>query len=117
MQHQLQDLTTQKEDLDGQVSTLKKDKHQLLCKVRYYSNRCNEANQSALFSRKIATLKDEVEYWQDRATQNEAALEAFVEEQSIQTFEDGRYVDTVRELYMDLMCMKVGARNVETIIR
>ena len=40
-----------------------------------------------------------------------------MQQQEVSTFKDDRYVDTVREVYMELMSMQVGAKNVERIVR
>jgi hypothetical protein len=44
-------------------------------------------------------------------------MEGFLKQTDVVTFEDGRYTDTVREVYMELMCMRVGAKNVQKIIK
>ena len=72
---------------------------------------------SGLFSRKIGELQDEVEFWQGQYANCKEQMEAFLKQTDVVTFEDGRYTDTVREVYMELMCMRVGAKNVQKIIK
>lgn len=47
----------------------------------------------------------------------EEKMEDFMGTQEIVTFEGGQYTNDIRTLYMELMTMNVGARNVEDIIR
>ena len=44
-------------------------------------------------------------------------VEECVEDKEVQTFRGGRYIDSVREVYQDLMTMNVGAKNVEKVVR
>ncbi len=42
-------------------------------------------------------------------------MEAFLQQRELVIFRDGHYTNTVRELHMELMCMRVGAKNIEKI--
>ncbi|VDI03270.1 Hypothetical predicted protein [Mytilus galloprovincialis] len=67
--------------------------------------------------RRIDELKEEVAFWQGRYLECQEQMEAFLNQREIVTFHDGRYTDIIREVYMELMCMRVGAKNVSKIIK
>jgi uncharacterized protein (UPF0335 family) len=95
---------------------LEREKRNLKEQVRYkWVGKTNVS--SDLFSRKIGELQDEVEFWQGQYANCKEQMEGFLKQTDVVTFEDGRYTDTVREVYMELMCMRVGAKNVQKIIK
>ena len=47
----------------------------------------------------------------------EEQLDNFVNSNDVVTFENGKYTDKMRMVYEDLMCMGIGSRNVEEVIR
>ncbi|CAC5388732.1 unnamed protein product [Mytilus coruscus] len=67
--------------------------------------------------RRIGELKEEVAFWQGQYLECQEQMEAFLTQREIVTFHDGRYTDIIREVYMELMCMRVGAKNVPKIIK
>ncbi len=118
LQQQLQGERDQRAVVEEQLTKLQTEKHRLEAKVRYYKDQAsnNNNNMSVFHQKKVEALKEEVRYWQERCSEQKAQTEAFLGNHSIATFKDGRYTDTVRELYMELMSMKVGARNIQNII-
>ncbi|CAC5426314.1 unnamed protein product [Mytilus coruscus] len=61
--------------------------------------------------------KEEVAFWQGQYLECQEQIEAFLNQREIVPFHDGRYTDIIREVYMELMCMRVGAKNVPKIIK
>jgi chromosome segregation ATPase len=61
--------------------------------------------------------QEEIRYWQNQATELKEQIDAFLEKEQLHTFEDGRYTDAIRYVYIELMCLQVGSRNVEQIVR
>ena len=51
------------------------------------------------------------------AAELEDQIADFFDADDITTFREGQYADNIRQLYMELMAMNVGSRNVEKIIR
>jgi hypothetical protein len=85
--------------------------------VRYWKGKYESSTNTSLYSRKVHELKEELDFWPTRCISYEEQMEEFISQRDIVTFKDGRYQDHVRQLYMELMCLKVGSRNVEKIIR
>lgn len=105
------------EEMSNTIEELQREKTNLKSQVRYYKGIENANPSTALFSRRIDELKDEVAFWQGQYLECHEQMEAFLNQREIVTYHDGRYTDTIREVYMELMCMRVGAKNVPKIIK
>ena len=99
--------------LTNTQADLVRERHKRSSMKSYY----RKSNDGGKYQTKIANLKEELVFWQDRCCQYEDKLECFLAEQEVETFCDGRYTDTIREAYMELVSMNVGTRNVERILR
>ena len=100
--------------MERRVQQADKSRHNLESKVCYY--RKKQVTLPSLSQSKILQLQ-EVSFWQNRCTELEEEVEGFLREDDVKTFHGGCYSDAVREVYLDLMCLRVGSRNVERIVR
>ncbi|XP_052088201.1 uncharacterized protein LOC127725313 [Mytilus californianus] len=103
--------------MSNTITELEREKVNLKEQVRYYKGIDNQRPDNNVFSRRIDELKEEVAFWQGQYLECQEQMEAFLNQREIVTFHDGRYTDIIREVYMELMCMRVGAKNVPKIIK
>ncbi|CAC5360877.1 unnamed protein product [Mytilus coruscus] len=87
------------QEMSNTITELEGEKVNLKEQVRYYKGIDNQRPDNIVFSRRIDELKEEVAFWQG------------------QYLECQEYIDIIREVYMELMCMRVGAKNVPKIIK
>ena len=66
---------------------------------------------------KIKELKDTITELQNEKARLEERMEAFMQDKAVETFQNGKYTDTVRDVYEDLLCMGVSAENCEKVVR
>ncbi|CAC5425668.1 unnamed protein product [Mytilus coruscus] len=78
------------QEMSNTITELQREKVNLKGQVRYYKGIDNQRPDNIVFSRRIDELKEEVAFW---------------------------YTDIIREVYMELMCMRVGAKSVPKIIK
>ncbi|CAC5414207.1 unnamed protein product [Mytilus coruscus] len=105
------------QEMSNTITELEREKVNLKEQVRYYKGIDNQRPDNIVFSRRIDELKEEVAFWQGQYLECQEQMEAFLNQREIVTFHDGRYTDIIREVYMELMCMRVGAKNVPKIIK
>ena len=110
---QLADERESRKETERRVQQADKSKHNLESKVCYY--RKKQVTLPSLSQSKILQLQ--VSFWQTRCTELEKEVERFLREDDVKTFHGGCYSDVVKEVYLDLMCLRFGSRNVERIIR
>ena len=60
--------------------------------------------------------QQEIRYLENENAMLEERIEHFLHHE-VESFQQGRYKDEIRQVYQDLMCIGVGANNVESIIR
>ena len=94
----------------------------LLCeqKLKWYyktkskniSNDEDEINRS-----EVKELNDRIRELEDEKLQIEEKLNVFLKGEDVLLFKDGKYVDEIRMVYEDLLCMGVSTRNIEGVIR
>ncbi|CAC5422948.1 unnamed protein product [Mytilus coruscus] len=82
--------------------------------VQMMSNTITELQREKV-KLKEQELKEEVAFWQGQYFECQEQMEAFLNQREVVTFHDGRYTDSIIEVYMELMCMRVGAKNVPEI--
>ncbi len=90
LQQQLQGECDQRAVVEQQLSNLQTEKHRLEAKVKHYKDHAssNNSNMSVFHEQKVEALKEEVQYWQERYSEHEAQMEAFLGNQSIAAFKD-----------------------------
>ena len=64
-----------------------------------------------------SVLKEQVNFLENENEEMRERIEELMKNQEIKTFENGKYNDTVREVYAALLSMNVGVNNVEQIVR
>ena len=109
---QLNELT---EKLDKALKNLlceQKLKWYYKTKSKNISNDQDEINRS-----KIKELNDRIRELEDEKLQIEEKLNVFLKGEDVLLFKDGKYIDEIRMVYEDLLCMGVSTRNIEGVIR
>jgi chromosome segregation ATPase len=93
--------------------------HVLNRRVQKLKEKVKDAKESVMCARRdcaeLLLEKDELKEKCEERVQEQ--IEAFLMENDVCTFKNGRYEDSVREVYQDLMTMNVGAKNVEKVVR
>ena len=98
--------------------------------LKYYNKRVKELKQNKNtkfnfdkktdFDKQIRSENESIK--QLRAIENEnqemrELIDELMQNKEISTFENGKYSDTVREVYAALLSANVGVKNVEFIVR
>ena len=109
------DLSTENSNLKLLLKKAEANMHRLSSKASYFRSKTNTLKQSVF--RRVHELQEELTFWQERASDYEAKVDDFLKDQTVSTFHKGKYCDSLREVYMELMALGVGSHNVEGIIR
>ena len=70
-----------------------------------------------IFNSKIDDLKERIAELENEKLEIEERLNVFSKGEDICFFENGKYVDEIRMLYEDLLCLGVSTNNVENVVR
>ena len=97
-----------------------KEKSRALKMKWYYKSVASRKNESDIletsFESRLSELRDQITILENEKIELEFRLEQFLDG-CIKTKENGRYVDDVRAVYQDLVCMGVGVNDVEKVIQ
>ena len=111
--HQINEIT---ERLDKALKNV-------LCeqKMKWYYKRKSQNNENndtdSINYSKIQELNDRFSDLENEKLVIAEKLKVFLSGDDVCLFKDGKYVDDIRMLYEDLLCMGVSTRNVEDVIR
>ena len=105
---------------EAEINMLKREKKLLQQRVSYYSHRKKEQRDSLLIMKdKIESEKAEIDLQMNDVRLREKeleALDAFLNDNEIKTFADGKYMDFVRQTIMELLAMNVSVNKVNDVI-
>lgn len=105
------------EQAKSEVEQLKQQKIGLQKKVSHIKKqKSTQANEIDLLKEHNAAIESCAKELKEKNKELEQ-LTCLLEEETISTFEDGKYVDEVREVIMDLLAMNVSMSKVNEVIR
>ncbi|CAH3185331.1 unnamed protein product [Porites evermanni] len=108
-------------DLKSRISELEVEKCSISIELSEVKEKCEQAKSEVeqLKQQKIG-LQKKLESCAKELKEKNKELEqltCLLEDETISTFEDGKYVDEVREVIMDLLAMNVSMSKVNEVIR
>eukprot|EP00112_Aurelia_sp_Birch-Aquarium-sp1_P013961 Seg299.3 transcript_id=Seg299.3/GoldUCD/mRNA.D3Y31 product="hypothetical protein" protein_id=Seg299.3/GoldUCD/D3Y31 len=112
-----------KYQLNEITEKLDKSLKNVLCeqKMKWYYKKKSQNNENnvtdAINYSKIQELNDRIHDLENEKLVIEEKLNIFLSGDDVCLYKDGKYVDDIRMLYEDLLCMGVSTRNVEDVIR
>ena len=83
-------------------------------RMKSYYKRKSETKQQI---DEIKELKDTITELQNEKARLEERMEAFMQDKAVETSQNEKYTDTVRDVYEGLLCMGVSAENCEKVVR
>ena len=109
------------EEINKRLDSTLKDKLKLQKQKYYYKSKYEEISgkdsEETISRSKIKELNGRIHELENEKIEIEEKLNVFLNGDEIRLFENGKYVDEVRMLYEDLLCMGVSTRNIEGVIR
>ena len=91
------------------------DKKRKFYKQAWYQKKERERRKSGT-SEEIESLRERVKFLERRAKELQELID-LMEDDSIMTFEDGRYNDSIRQTVMELLSQNVSMNKVSSVIR
>lgn len=115
---ELQALKDSNDDLKTIVDNQRVERTKMQKQLSYQKSKATERQKETDGEQEIEHLKQTVRIFENEnqeLTEKLNKAETFL--QSVKTFQEGKYNDSVREVYSALLSMNVGVSNVEKIVR
>ena len=115
---QIDQLKKEKDDFEKALGQETADKQKLKKLLTYHKGKGNRGIRETIKEKEeeIIALKKSVQAL-ERETKELENLLNFTESPIVTTFADGKYVDSIREVYIKLLSMNVGRGKVEEVIK
>ncbi|CAG2222461.1 unnamed protein product [Mytilus edulis] len=126
-------LKNQKQHLQALTRKIRLKYKQRAAMLKYYNNKVNnfknkqvnkvisrnieQKNEGKQMLEENQNLKQHVYFLENENEEMKERLEELMKNKEITTFENGKYNDTVREVYAVLLAANVGVKNVEHIVK